>query len=216
MEMFERLGSALKIRRLVNGKKAFLAVALSSALTLSLLIGLNIGRMRGASEAYSAAYERAEVEVYSEAWGAGYVEGFREGNRTGFSQGYELGKGEGYEEGYRKGVEDGAGRGVSLRDPTYGEVEDFVERDRTEELRFSPEGYTFLDLAAKFKANAMTSGFKCGLTIFLLDNGVASLNCFNTTDEGVVYVEPWSDRIFTVRPVEFYGSGKVLKITIIW
>ncbi|MEM3467071.1 MAG: hypothetical protein QW566_11425 [Candidatus Jordarchaeales archaeon] len=214
--MFERLVSALKIKRLVNGKKALLAVAPSLALILSLLIGLNIGRMQGSSEAYSAAYQHARNEVYNEAWGAGYVEGFREGNRTGFDQGHQLGKGEGYEEGYRRGVEDGAGRGVTLRDPTYGEVEDFVKLDKTDELRYSPEGYTFLDLAAKFKANAMTSGFRCGLTIFLIDNGVAALNCFNTTDKGMVYIEPWSDRIFTVRPGEFYGSGKVLKITIIW
>lgn len=172
--------------------------------------------MQGASESYSTAYQHARNDVYSEAWGAGYVEGFKEGNRTGFSQGYELGKGEGYEEGYRKGVEDGAGRGVSLRDPAYSEVEDFVKQDRTDELRFSPEGYTFLDLAAKFKANAMASGLRCGLAVLFLDNGIAAVNCFNTTDKGLTYVEPWSDRIFTVRPGEYYGSGKALKVTIIW
>lgn len=216
METFGRLGSALRIRRPVDGKKALLAVALSLALALSLLIGLNVGRMQGASEAYPAACQRARSEVYSEAWGAGYVEGYREGNRTGFSRGYQLGREEGYGEGYRKGLEDGAGRGVSLRDPAYGDVEDFVKLDKTDELRYSPEGYTFLDLAAKFKANAMEAGFRCGFAIFLLDNGVAALNCFNTTDEGMVYVEPWSDRIFTVRPGDFYGSGKVLKITIVW
>jgi len=202
--MFKRLN--------VSWKKALLATAIALSLALSLLIGLNIGRIQGTS----AAYEKAKGEVYMEAWGAGYVEGFREGNQTGFSQGYEAGKAEGYGEGYRQGVEDGAGRGVSLRDPAYSEVEDFVKRDKTDELRFSPEGYTFLDLAAKFKANAMASGFRCGLAVFLLDNGVAALNCFNTTDEGMVYVEPWSDRIFTVKPGDFYGAGKVLKITIVW
>ena len=218
--MFERLPPFVvinwfKLKRPVE-KKTVLAVLLSLSLILSLLIGLNIGRIQGASEAYSAAYKRAEADIYNEAWGAGYVEGFREGNRTGFDQGYEFGRSEGYEEGYRQGVEDGAGRGVTLRDPTYGEVEDFIECDKTDELRFSPEGYTFLDLAAKFKANAMTAGSRCGLAMLFLDNGIAVVNCFNTTDSGLVYVEPWSDRIFSVKPGEFYGAGKVLKITIIW
>lgn len=193
-------------------KTVLLAVAFIAIIASSSFICFSAGFKSG----FSAAYNGARSDVYAEAWGSGYAAGFNEGNRTGFSQGYDAGRVDGYEEGYRKGVADGAGRGVTLRDPAYSEVEGFVQRDKTDELRFAPEGYTFLDLAAKFKANAMAAGFKCALAIVLLDNGVAALNAFNTTDKGVMFVEPWSDRIFAAKPGDYYGSGKVLKITLIW
>ncbi|MDW8023848.1 MAG: hypothetical protein RMJ15_08965 [Nitrososphaerota archaeon] len=200
------------LKHLRVGWKVLLPLAMALALALALLAGLNVGRMQG----LSASYEQAKKEVYSEAWGAGYVQGFMDGNVSGFTQGYRSGRNEGYREGYEHGVEDGAGRGVSLRDPAYSEVEEFVKLDKTDEMRFSPEGYTFMDLAAKFKTSAMAAGLRCGLTVLLLDNGLAVLNCFNTTDKGMAYVEPWSDRVFTVKPGEFYGAEKVLKVTVVW
>lgn len=198
----------------LNGrvKKAVVAALTAAIVSVLLLIAFEAGYMRG----FSSASESARKSVYKEAWGAGYFQGYSEGNATGFEKGYEAGKADGYSEGYTKGLEDGAGRGVTLRDPSYCEVLDFVESDATEQLRYSPEGYTFLDLAAKFKANAMAAGFRCSLAILILDSGLAVVNGFNTTDSGMVYVEPWSDRVFAVRPGEFYGSSKVLKVVNVW
>ena len=159
-------------------KTLLLAALLAIIIASSSLISFNAGFKRG----FSAAYDNARTCVYDEVWGSGYAAGFDEGSRTGFTSGYKAG----YREGYADGVADGAGKGISLRDPTYSEVEAFVEHDGTEELRYSPEGCTFLDLAARFKANSMAASFRCALAIMLLDSGVAALNAFNTTDKGLV------------------------------
>lgn len=189
------------------------AVALATSIVAVLLfVAFEAGYMQGAS----SAGESVRESVYVEAWGAGYFQGYSEGNATGFQKGYNAGRADGYMEGYAKGLEDGAGRGVTLRDPSYNEVLDFVKRDETEQLRYSPEGYTFLDLAARFKANAMAAGFRCSLSIMVLDSGLGVVNGFNTTDRGMVYVEPWCDRTFTAKPGEYYGSSLVLKIVNVW
>lgn len=194
-----------------NPKTGYLLVA-ATVLVIVAFSMFFLGFNMGVKEVYRRAYE----EVYMEAWGSSYMYGFSEGNRTGYEDGYKAGYKKGFEEGYKAGVIDAVGRSYTLRDPVSIELEEFLEADETETLRWSPEGYSPIDLAAKLKENAAKNGFRCGLAIVYHEAGITVLNCFNTVDKGLIYVEPWSDRMFTLKLSDYYMQWKVLKITIIW
>jgi hypothetical protein len=148
--------------------------------------GYNIGYIVG----YKVGYEEGEQDGY----GQGYLIGFKHGNSTGYDIGYEFG----YEDGYVQGVADGAGRGYTMRDPAYSEALRFMRTDQTDKHRYM-NNYTCLNFAADFKKNALETGYRCGLVYLKFPMGAHALVCFNTTDMGMVFIEPQFDMIMRVE-----------------
>jgi len=202
----------MRVKVGLKGSKIIYAAVAAAIIAAVAVVFYVAGFTMGVQEAY----KRAREEVYMEAWGSSYMRGFSEGNRTGFEEGYKAGYNKGFADGYEKGAADAAGRSYTLRDPTFSELEEFLKNDETETLRWSPEGYSPVDLAAKLKENAAKAGLRCGLALVYHEAGLSILNCFNTVDKGIVYVEPWNDRTFTLKPGDYYVQWRVLKITIIW
>ncbi|MEM1530437.1 MAG: hypothetical protein QXQ42_04595 [Candidatus Bathyarchaeia archaeon] len=177
--------------------------------------GFNIGFKYGNSSGYSLGYERGHSVGYE----IGYSIGFRDGNSTGFNLGYNLGYEDGYshgfrtgnltsfsigynlgyEAGYLQGVIDGAGRGFTIRDPTYKEAMTFIEIDQTDKNKYIEGVYTCINFAADFKMNAFNSGYKCGLVYIEFPSGAHALVCFNTIDKGLIFIEPQTDSTMRVE-----------------
>jgi hypothetical protein len=94
-----------------------------------------------------------------------------------------------------------------LIDPTYQEVLKFVESDQTDKKWYGT-GYTCDDFAKNFKNNAMKAGYKCGYVILLFPKNSHALNCFNTTDCGLVFIEPQEDQIVQLSIGTSYWDRK--------
>lgn len=88
--------------------------------------------------------------------------------------------------------------GRELRDPTYGEALQFIESDQTDENPYKEEEYTCSNFAADFKSNALKAGYRCGYVLVFGPDWNHALNCFNTTDCGLIFVEPQEDVILTL------------------
>ncbi|MEM2342260.1 MAG: hypothetical protein QXI48_08065 [Candidatus Bathyarchaeia archaeon] len=142
-------------------------------------IGFRDGEQRGYERGFSAGYE------------LGYSNGFETGNATGFNLGYETG--------YLQGVIDGAGRGFTIRDPTYNEAMNFVKIDQTDKNEYVEGVYTCINFAADFKMNAFNAGYRCGLVYIEFIQGAHALVCFNTTDGGLIFIEPQTDDMMRVE-----------------
>jgi len=86
------------------------------------------------------------------------------------------------------------GYGYVLRDPSYREMKDFLEQDETSEQEYLRNEYICVDFAANVKANAAKEGIRCAYVVieYLGTNGHAIV-AFDTTDRGLVYVEPQFD-----------------------
>jgi hypothetical protein len=86
------------------------------------------------------------------------------------------------------------GYGYILRDPSYQEMKDFLEQDETSEQEYLSNEYICVDFAANVKANATKQGVRCGYVVveYLGTNGHAIV-AFDTTDRGLVYIEPQFD-----------------------
>jgi len=87
-----------------------------------------------------------------------------------------------------------AGYGYVLRDPSYQEMKDFLEQDDTSEQEYLRNEYICVDFAANVKANAAEEGIRCAYVVieYLGTNGHAIV-AFDTTDRGLVYIEPQFD-----------------------
>ena len=104
-----------------------------------------------------------------------------------------------YREGYLQGVIDGAGRGFNIRDPTYHEALQFIAQDQTDKNPYIPDVYICLNFAADVKNNAFKAGYRCGFVYIEFPESAHAIICFNTTDHGLIFIEPQDDRIVTVN-----------------
>ena len=87
-----------------------------------------------------------------------------------------------------------AGYGYVLRDPSYQEMKAFLKQDETSEQEYLRNEYICVDFAANVKANAAEEGIRCAYVVieYLGITGHAIV-AFDTTDRGLVYVEPQFD-----------------------
>lgn len=143
-----------------------------------------------------------ETEV-SQSYNTGYAEGE--------SDGYQIG----YVEGYDQGVEDLSQTGWYLRNPTYKEATTFIKTDKTDENLYSPS-YVCYDFTADFIENAEQIGYRCGFVYIEFSESAHAIACFNTTDQGLIYVEPQTDEIVSVEIGQQYLDYIVIDEGIIW
>jgi hypothetical protein len=120
------------------------------------------------------------------------------GYDLGYSYGVSYGNQSGYQQGYSHGVADGAGRGYDIRDPTYQEALRFITLDQTDKNQFVNYTYTCDNFASDFKNNAFKADLRSGYVRIDFPDSAHAIIAFNTTDRGVIFVEPQSDRIITL------------------
>ena len=75
--------------------------------------------------------------------------------------------------------------------PTHDELINFIKMDKTDEIEYIEEVYTCGDYAETLHNNAEEAGIKAAWVSvdFYDDNESHALNAFETTDEGLVYVD---------------------------
>ena len=139
------------------------------------------------------------------------IQSFNLGYAEGESEGYELG----YVEGYVQGVEDGSESGWYIRDPTYDEAIAFINLDKTDENSYN-KTYVCYDFTADFSSNAFQAGYRCGFVYIEFFDSAHAIACFNTTDMGIIYIEPQSDEIVTLTIGQLYLGHIIIHIGIIW
>ncbi len=110
---------------------------------------------------------------------------------------------------------------VTLKNPTYFEVQQFVASDKTCRHTYEEGSYTCANFAGDFRGNALSAGYECGYVfVYFPDAQSHALNCFNTTDKGLVFVEPQMDKLVNITVGEPYRCGNltlpVQNNTVLW
>ncbi|MFA5365248.1 MAG: hypothetical protein WC325_08730 [Candidatus Bathyarchaeia archaeon] len=136
-----------------------------------------------------------------------YSSGYVDGESDGYAAGYDVG--------YSQGVNDTVSTGYYLRDPTYQEALSFIAADLTD-LHPYTQSYVCYDFTADFNANAEQQGYRCGFVYIEFTTSAHAIACFNTTDHGLIYVEPQNDEIVTLAIGQTYLGYYILHIGIIW
>jgi len=84
--------------------------------------------------------------------------------------------------------------------PTYSDVLSFIEEDDTDKQKYVSENYTFIctDFTNRFINNFLKKGFfSCEAIIYLPENSSHSIVAINTTDRGIIFVDPQADKVIT-------------------
>ena len=162
----------------------------------------------GIRSSYDSGFLRGYDEGNQTGYQIGYSDGYEKGNSSGYQLGFLDGNETGFADGYIQGVEDGAGRGYTIRDPTYNEAIAFADSDTTDENEYS-EIYTCHDFTADFKNNAFEAGYRCGYTAIEFPVHAHAIVCFNTVDDGLMFIEPQSDDIMTLTIGEPYWDRTI-------
>jgi len=167
------------------------------------------GNLSGYQNGYATGYNSGNLTGYQGGYENGYEIGFGSGNSEGYEKGYNVGYDEGYVNGnlngyqegygtgYVQGVTDGAGRGYNIRDPTYEEMINFVAADKTDQNQYT-QNYTCWNFAGDVKNNAFKAGYRCGFVYIEFPDSAHGIVAFNTTNHGLIYIEPQSDDIVTL------------------
>jgi hypothetical protein len=83
--------------------------------------------------------------------------------------------------------------------PSFSQVADFIEKDKTNEKEYVKDEYTCVDFSNELIKNAAQNGiFGCQVYVSYDDGMSHSLVAFNTHDRGVVYVNPQFDEIVDI------------------
>jgi len=180
-------------------------------------VGYDEGRRIGYGEGYREGYDAGYRKGLDEGFEKGYASGYDKGNSSGYNLGYNEGYIEGYEQGldagYLKGVVDGAGRGYTVRDPTYREAIAFIRLDVTDKNEYVEDKYVCTNFAADVKNNAFKNGYRCGFVSIRFPEGLGhAIVCFNTTDRGLIFIEPQTDEIVTVAIGETYWDRSKYRV----
>ena len=88
---------------------------------------------------------------------------------------------------------------VCPRNPTYLEAQQFITSDKTDSHPYVEGSYTCANFASDFRRNALRAGYECGYVfVYFPDFQSHVLNCFNTADKGLIFVEPQWDKFVNI------------------
>jgi hypothetical protein len=133
----------------------------------------------------------------------GYMHGYQKGNEAIYNQGYNKGKDEGYQAGYKSGFDAGykpateqeTSTGYALHNPTYQEMKTFLSQDNTDSKTYAEDKYVCVDFSAAVNNNAEAEGIRCAIVDIFHPEGYGhTVVAFETTDRGLIYIEPQFDR----------------------
>jgi hypothetical protein len=99
----------------------------------------------------------------------------------------------------------------ALRDPTYQEVKDFLKADKTNTNLYITAKYVCENFSADTVANAQKQKIRNGCVQITLAGIRHALIAFNTTDKGIIYVEPQTDEEVNLQIGKHYWSECVGK-----
>ena len=138
------------------------------------------------SEKVVAAYETGYDQGYAKTYEITYQEAHAQAYEKGYSREYEIGL-------VNVSKEEAAVR-VDLHNPTHKELTEFLVGDATNSNEFIHNKYVCFDFAAELNNNAETNGIRSAYVRVRFDGWGHAVVGFETTDKGLVFIEPQSDR----------------------
>lgn len=128
----------------------------------------------------------------------GYVHGYQTGHAATYSQekeeSYQAGYKAGYEAGYKPNLEQKTDNGYKLRNPTYQEMKAFLDQDTTSASPYVKDEYVCTDFSAAVNNNAEAKGIRCAIVDIFYPEGYGhTIVAFDTTDRGLIFIEPQFD-----------------------
>ena len=109
-----------------------------------------------------------------------------------------------------------ANQTIMLKNPTFQEMKDFILNDPTSRNMFVLNKYECRHFATNVINNAISQRIMCGFVLLCFDQGQHAVVAFNTTDRGLVFIEPQTDAAIEPKVGGTYQGQKINEILIAW
>lgn len=113
-----------------------------------------------------------------------------------------------------------SGNRYLLHDPTYNESKTFIANDTTDLNEYEKDVYFCSHFARDVINNATELGINCALVLLYFNNSGHAIIGFNTTDSGMIYIEPQNDNEYEVILGQNFSEntswGIIENILVIW
>jgi hypothetical protein len=164
------------------------------------------GQTIGYDLGYGAGNDYGYAKGYAESHSIGYQMGFVDGERAGYSTGFKTGNQTGYMKGYNACWQSGfQSTGYYLRDPTSLEVLNFITADQTNNIPYDVNTFNCQEFSAIVKTNSFNVGYRAFYVYIDFETTSHSVVAFNTTDKGLIFIEPQFDKIVKVEVGKNYS-----------
>ena len=141
---------------------------------------------------------------------------------NGFEYGYGIGyigtqaEAEYNEGGYHLSQNSSTSQEVALKNPTFQELRDFILKDPTNRNKFVLNQYECRHFATEVNNNAEANDLRCAFVLLGYDRGQHAVVAFDTTDRGLVYIEPQTDAAIHPEVGGSYQGKEIKEILIAW
>jgi len=105
---------------------------------------------------------------------------------------------------------------IALKNPTFQELRDFILGDPTSRNEFVLNQYECRHFATEVNNNAEAEGLRCAFVLLCFDRGQHAVIAFDTTDRGLVYIEPQTDAAIHPEVGGKYQEKEIKEILIAW
>ncbi|HUT67036.1 MAG TPA: hypothetical protein VMW86_00615 [Dehalococcoidales bacterium] len=103
-----------------------------------------------------------------------------------------------------------------MKNPTFEEVRDFILKDPTSRKIFVLNKYECRHFATDVNNNAEAVGIRCAFVLLCYRNGQHAVVAFDTTDRGLIYIEPQTDVSIEPEVGGKYQGEEIIEILISW
>ena len=221
MEIISRGQRVGEVSWLVAISRVFLALFVLCAAIVALDFMVYLG-------ATGSSFNSRVAAAFSEGYDYGYAQTFDVAFEEAQEEGYDKGYTKGYEmvQGLESGKE--VSRLVEMRNPTFQELREFLAADTTDEKPYIIGQYVCFDFTAELNNNADAAGIRAAYVRIRSDEWGHAVAAFETTDRGLVFIEPQSDTevdLVIGKPYPWWQVGatsplgysdKIIKIQVIW
>ncbi len=105
---------------------------------------------------------------------------------------------------------------ITLKNPTFEEVKDFILKDPTSRNTFILNEYECRHFATDVNNNADAAGLRCAFVLLCYKNGQHAVVAFDTTDRGMIFIEPQTDAAIQPEVGGTYEGQEIIEILIGW
>jgi hypothetical protein len=109
-----------------------------------------------------------------------------------------------------------ANQTITLKNPTFEEMRDFIIKDPTSRKQFIPNVFECRHFATEVDNDAKAAGWECGFALLCYTQGQHAVVAFNTTDRGLIFIEPQTDAAIDIKVGGIYQNQEIKEILIAW
>lgn len=105
---------------------------------------------------------------------------------------------------------------IILKDPTFDELKCFILEDKTSQNKWVENVYECRHFATDVCNRAREAGWNSAFVLLCYERGQHSVVAFNTTDRGLVYIEPQTDAAIHPEVGGMYQGKEIKEILVAW